>query len=38
MSLEAIAALPGHRSLDMTLRYANPQELHQTGEKLQVAC
>ncbi len=33
MSLEAIAALPlKHRSLDMTLRYANPQELHQTGE------
>jgi site-specific recombinase XerD len=37
MSLEAIAALLGHRSLDMTLRYANPRELHQTGEKLQVA-
>jgi site-specific recombinase XerD len=32
MSLEAIAALLGHRSLDMTLRYANPRELHQTGE------
>jgi hypothetical protein len=32
MSLEAIAALLGHRSLDMTLRYANPQELHQAGE------
>jgi site-specific recombinase XerD len=31
MSLEAIAALLGHRSLDMTLRYANPRELHQTG-------
>jgi hypothetical protein len=38
MSLEAIAAMLGHRSLDMTLRYANPRELHQTGEKLQVAC
>ncbi|MEC3977712.1 tyrosine-type recombinase/integrase [Amycolatopsis sp. H20-H5] len=38
MSLEAIAALLGHHSLDMTLRYANPQELHQTGEKSQVAC
>jgi integrase len=38
MSLEAIAALLGHRSLDMTLRYVNPRELHQAGEKLQVAC
>jgi site-specific recombinase XerD len=38
MSLEAIAAMLGHRSLDMTLRYANPRELHQAGEKLQVAC
>jgi site-specific recombinase XerD len=38
MSLEAIAALLGHRSLSMTLVYANSQELHQTGEKLQVAC
>jgi site-specific recombinase XerD len=37
MSLEAIAALLGHRSLDMTLRYAKPRELHQTGENLQVA-
>jgi site-specific recombinase XerD len=31
MSLEAIAAMPGHRSLDMTLRYANSRVLHQTG-------
>jgi hypothetical protein len=38
MSLEAIAAMLGHRSLDMTLRYANPRELHQMGEELQVAC
>jgi site-specific recombinase XerD len=38
MSLEAIAALLGHRSLDMTLRYANSRELHQAGEKPQVAC
>jgi site-specific recombinase XerD len=38
MTLEAIAALLGHRSLDMTLRYANPRELHQTGEFPQVAC
>jgi site-specific recombinase XerD len=37
MTLEAIAALLGHRSLDMTLRYANPRELHQMGEFLQVA-
>jgi site-specific recombinase XerD len=32
MSLEAIAAMLGHRSLDMTLRYANSRELHQMGE------
>jgi site-specific recombinase XerD len=32
MSLEAIAAMLGHRSLDMSLRYANSRELHQTGE------
>jgi len=38
MSLEAIAALLGHRSMRMTMVYANPRELHQTGEKLQVAC
>jgi integrase len=31
MSLEALAALLGHRSLRMTLVYANPRELHQTG-------
>jgi len=33
MSLEAIAALLGHKSLSMTLVYANPRELHQTGER-----
>ena len=38
MSLEAIAAMLGHRSLDMTLRYANPPELHQMSEFPQVAC
>jgi site-specific recombinase XerD len=38
MSLEAIAALLGHRSMDMTLIYANSRELHQTRVKLQVAC
>jgi site-specific recombinase XerD len=37
MSLEAIAAMLGHRSLDMTLRYANSRELHQAGEKPQVS-
>jgi len=31
MSLEAIAAMLGHRSPDMTLRYANSRELHQPG-------
>ena len=38
MSLEAIAALLGHRSMRMTLVYANPRELHQTGAFPQVAC
>jgi hypothetical protein len=37
MRLEAIAALLGHRKMEMTLRYANSQELHQAGEKPQVA-
>jgi len=32
MSLEAIAALLGHRSMRMTMVYANPRELHQMGE------
>jgi len=32
MSLEAIAALLGHRTMAMTMVYANPRELHQTGE------
>ena len=38
MRLEAIAALLGHRKMEMTLIYANPRELHQMGEELQVAC
>jgi site-specific recombinase XerD len=38
MSLEAIAALLGHRTMTMTMVYANLRELHQTGEKPQVAC
>jgi len=32
MSLEAIAALLGHKSMTMTMVYANSRELHQTGE------
>jgi len=32
MSIEAIAAMLGHHSLDMTLRYANPRELHLMGD------
>jgi integrase len=31
MSLEAISALLGHKTMTMTLVYANPRELHQTG-------
>jgi hypothetical protein len=38
MSLEAIAALLGHRTMTMTMIYANPRELHQAGDNLQVAC
>ena len=37
MQPEAIAALLGHRKMEMTLIYANSQELRQTGEKQQVA-
>jgi hypothetical protein len=36
MRLEAIAALLGHRKMQMTLIYANPRELHHPGEKPQV--
>jgi hypothetical protein len=32
------AKICGHPLLDTTMGYANPLELHQTGEKLQVAC
>ena len=38
MSLDAIAALLGHRDLSMTKVYANPRELHQAGANVQVAC
>ncbi|MFC9555833.1 tyrosine-type recombinase/integrase [Rhodococcus sp. NPDC056960] len=37
MSLEAIAALLGHKAMTMTMVYANPRELHQTGAFPQVA-
>jgi integrase len=33
-----VQALLGHPSVDTAARYFNPRELHQTGEKLQVAC
>jgi integrase len=33
MSLDAIAALLGHKTLAMTMIYANPRELHQTRAK-----
>ena len=38
MTLQAIAAMLGHRSLDMTLRYANPRELHRVGGLFQEGC
>jgi hypothetical protein len=38
MRLEAIAALLGHRKMEMTLIYANPRELHQTEEFALVGC
>ena len=37
MTLEALAALLGHRSMRMTLVYANYRELHQMGALPQVA-
>jgi hypothetical protein len=36
-SLQALMALLGHVSAEMSLRYGNSQELHQPGEKLQVS-
>jgi site-specific recombinase XerD len=36
--LDVVQALLGHASLASTTVYLNPRELHQTGEKLQVAC
>ena len=38
MSLFAVQELLGHSWTGTTARYINSQELHQTGEKLQVAC
>jgi site-specific recombinase XerD len=32
-----VAELMGHASLETTRLYTNPRELHQTGEKPQVA-
>jgi hypothetical protein len=37
MSLEAIAALLGHRSPRMTLVYANPRKFHLTRAKIWVS-
>ncbi|MGH4009141.1 MAG: hypothetical protein ACRDTH_13465 [Pseudonocardiaceae bacterium] len=30
--------IAGHRDINVTLGYKNPRELHQAGEKPQVAC
>jgi integrase len=38
MPLVDIQILLGHAHLSTTERYLNPRELHQTGEKPQVAC
>jgi integrase len=38
IALPALMALLGHVTPEMTLRYANSQELHQTGANPQVAC
>src|ERR1035441_7843039 len=37
MALEAVQAQAGHRSIESTRIYLNPRELHQAGEKPQVA-
>ena len=37
MSLEAVQAQAGHASIESTRIYLNPRELHQPGEKPQVA-
>lgn len=38
VDLVAIQQMLGHWHVGTTMRYVNPQKLHQTGEKLQVAC
>jgi integrase/recombinase XerC len=38
IDLLALRQLMGHASPETTAGYVNPRELHQTGEKLQVAC
>ncbi|MGH3518848.1 MAG: tyrosine-type recombinase/integrase [Haloechinothrix sp.] len=38
VTIEQLSKLLGHKAISTTQRYANPRELHQTGEKLQVAC
>jgi integrase/recombinase XerD len=38
VDLVAIQQLLGHWTVSSTMRYVNSQELHQTGEELQVAC
>ena len=38
VDLAVIQALLGHVHVDSSVGYINPRELHQTGEKLQVAC
>ena len=38
MTLQALMQLLGHSSPEMTMRYANPRELHQTRAKVLVAC
>ena len=37
MALEAVQAQARHASIESTRIYLNSRELHQTGEKLQVA-
>src|SRR6266571_2538867 len=38
VDLPVLQALMGHDHADSSAAYINPRELHQTGEKLQVAC
>ena len=36
--VDVLRELMDHRSVETTMGYYNPRELHRTGEKLQVAC